>query len=85
MDSAQVRALFDANDSRIDSGFWESFRTSSTAGNFAADTMTSQVSADGSNAAVQVFSGGKSVTIKMHREGGAWKVGWMETFFPQRR
>jgi hypothetical protein len=82
MDAAQVHSLFDANDSRIDAGFWDSFRKSSTAGALAQYGMTSDVFGNGANAEVRILTGGRTVTIKMFLEVGAWKVGWMETFFP---
>ncbi|MGE5624287.1 MAG: hypothetical protein ACM3ZT_01940 [Bacillota bacterium] len=83
MSVQDVRKLFDTNDESIQAGFWESFRQSSQSPVIAGLPMSAagkQLDADGS---VSIsFTNGNQVTVLMYQEGGGWKVGWMETFFP---
>jgi hypothetical protein len=79
--AADVRKLLDANDDRIQRGFWDSFRGSSKPERFGQVTMTPGIVplADG---AVKLTVNGQDMTFLMYKEAGGWKVGWMETFFP---
>lgn len=83
MSAQDVRKLMDDNDQRIRDGFWESFRQSSKPEEFINLPMASgghRMDADDS--VVISFSNGATATVLMYHEGGVWKVGWMETFFP---
>jgi hypothetical protein len=82
MPVAEVRSLLDANDDRVQRGFWDSFRESSKPDVFTGMAMT-PAAAPGADAAVKVNGANvKDMTILMYKEAGRWKVGWMETFFP---
>jgi hypothetical protein len=81
MTAAEVRKLLDANDDRVQRGFWDSFRTSSKPERFAQVAMNPGI-APGGDGAVQLTVDGQQMTVLMSKEAGGWKVGWMETFFP---
>lgn len=83
MDPAAVRRLFDTADLSIRDGFWKSFHQSSQAESFIGVQMSSQGPANGADGSVLItMPNGNQATVLMFREGGAWKVGWFETFFP---
>ena len=83
---ADVRKLFDTNDASIRAGFWESFRNSTQAATFVAVAMAPGGARNGSDdSVVMTLPNGNSATLLMYKEGGAWKVGWMETFFPDNK
>lgn len=83
LDRAAVTELFDANSPRVVDGFWTSFRNAMGADKIdvlrRADTRVQQQSQMGGLADVQFVGYAKS--WKMFREGGRWKVGYMETWF----
>lgn len=83
MDIDEVRKLFITNDQSIRDGFWESFRQSSQAEKFINLAMASGGrQADADDSVVITLPNHNSATLLMYYEDGAWKVGWMETFFP---
>lgn len=86
MTAAEVRKLFDSNDQRIQAGFWESFRNSSQSATFVEVAMAPGGALNGSDdSVVMTLANGNTVSLQMFREGGVWKVGWMETFFPSNK
>jgi len=86
MASPDVRKLFDTNDPSIDAGFWESFRQSSQAETFLQVAMAPGGARNGSDDSVVItMANGNTVALQMYQEGSAWKVGWMETFFPSNK
>jgi hypothetical protein len=77
----EIRKLLDTNDQRTQAGFWEHFRTSANSAALARLPMRAATAA-GADGAVKVTAPSKAVaTFLMYKEAGAWKVGWMETFF----
>jgi len=83
MDKAEVRKLFDSAAPQLHEGFWASFHSSSQAETFVSVQMDSTgPSKDAPGSVLITMPNGSSVTMLMYREGGAWKVGWFETFFP---
>jgi len=83
MDVTELRAMFDSADQRLHDGFWASFRSSSQAESFVSVQMNSTgPSKDAPGSVLITFPNGNTVSMLMYREGGAWKVGWFETFFP---
>ena len=86
MTSADVRKLFDTNDPSIRAGFWDSFRNSSQSATFVEAAMAPGRSLNGSgDSVVMTLTNGNTATLQMYREGKVWKVGWMETFFPDNK
>jgi len=86
MTPADVRKLFDADDQRIRAGFWDSFKNSSQAATFVEVAMAPGGALNGSDdSVVMTLPNGNTVALQMFREGGVWKVGWMETFFPDNK
>jgi len=86
MAAADVRKLFDTNDQSIQAGFWDSFRNSSQSATFVEVAMAPGGTLNGSDdSVVMTLANGNTVSLQMFREGGVWKVGWMETFFPSNK
>ena len=83
MDPKELRSMFDTADQRLHDGFWASFHSSSQAESFVSVQMDSSgPSKDAPGSVLISLPNGNTITMLMYREGGAWKVGWFETFFP---
>jgi len=84
MDPVELRAMFGSADQRLHDGFWASFHKSSQAETFLAVQMDSTGPSKDAPGSVLITypNNAGTVTMLMYREGGAWKVGWFETFFP---
>ena len=83
MKPADVEKLFKKNAQSVQDGFWDHFRTSSNASVFSGVAMAAATPPAGADGAVNItMSNGKLILIRMYKEGGKWKIGWIETFFP---
>jgi len=86
LDPTKVRKLFDTNDPSIQAGFWENFKNSSQSGKFVEFAMAAGGPLKGSDDSVVItLPNGNTVALQMFHEGKGWKVGWMETFFPDNK
>lgn len=79
MKAADVRAMFDGSDPRIEKGFWDSFRESSKADVLASSLYTAGA-VRGNRADVKMD--GNETVFHVFKENGKWKFGLMETFPP---
>lgn len=82
MSHAKIQAAFD--DGSLRKEFFDSFRKSSHSDEYASGGTFRTESIDGDVATVHIaLPGGDSGReLKMYHQKGQWKVGWMETFFP---
>lgn len=79
VDASDIRALFDRNDPRVQSGFWEPFRQETRSDVMAACTYMARA-VNGNRAQVGVL--GHDAVFLVFKENGKWKFGLMETFPP---
>ncbi|MFO1462804.1 MAG: hypothetical protein U1F66_03440 [bacterium] len=84
MDPAKVRELFEQNQTSIQLGFWKSFRSSSKL-EAVAPKATYKVLNEGPELAeVELTSGDVTLKSKAIKENGQWKMGYVETFLPEK-
>lgn len=82
LDPAKVREMFSQNQMPIRIGFWRSFRNSSKL-DIVAPGATYKVLNEGPEMAeVEMTSGDVVLKSKTYKEGGQWKMGYVETFLP---
>ena len=80
----EVRDLFDKHNPEVMNGFWDAFRENAHTELYSAARYEAQaVEGNGCVVTATVESTGKTVSLKMTREGGNWHFGLLETFKPQ--
>ena len=83
LDPAAVHKLFDNNETPIQLGFWKSFRASSKVTEYVPQAIFKLVNESGNQATVELANKLVVIESKAFKEGGDWKMGYVETFMSE--
>jgi len=77
---SKMRNWMNQPNSEISRGFWKGFGGGKTFRKFYNEGKFGKARISGSRAYVPFSVRGKTIDLKMYKEGGSWKLGWIETF-----